>query len=42
LFVHPFSPIDRVLKAILKSGIGPQELALRFATHRMRRREANG
>jgi hypothetical protein len=31
LFVRPFGPIDRLLKAVLKSGVGPQGLAPRIA-----------
>lgn len=38
LFVQPFGPVDKVLKRILWSGIGPQELALRIARWRMNRR----
>lgn len=39
LFVQPSGPVDRLLKSILKSGIGPQELALRIARWRMKRRK---
>lgn len=34
----PSGQVDRILKTILKSGIGPQELALRIARWRMSRR----